>query len=103
MKAHTIANDQIARLLKHAARLVPAKQLEEVITWSEKVHGNGIETSFRAYTAIRDGMLQRGVPDNIIFERWGRELTTATIHQYFATGSEESAPAAANHNITRKR
>src|SRR3546814_478272 len=103
MKAHTIANDQIARLLKHAARLVPAKQLEEVITWSEKVHGNGIETSFRAYTAIRDGMRQRGVPDNIIFERWGRELTTAILHKYFAPGSEESATAASNQEIARQR
>lgn len=101
--AHTVPNEQLPRFLEHTARFIPESTLETVISTARKAHGQDMDASFNAFTAIRQGIAQRGVKEGPALSSWGESLARDILNTYFPPKGSAPAGNASNRDIARQR
>ncbi|QEC51357.1 putative membrane-bound dehydrogenase-like protein [Anseongella ginsenosidimutans] len=103
MKEHTVPNEQLSRLLEHAARFIPEEKLAELTVSSQRAYGKDLNTSFMSFTAIQRGMSQRGTDTHAQLMAWGGELTRNILNKYFPAAEAGSGPEASSQDISQQR
>lgn len=68
-----IPDAELPRLLQHATRYIPDAQVDELIT-AAKQRAKNDELELRLFTALRQGLVQRGRGEPALFIAWGSRL-----------------------------
>lgn len=106
-------------MLKHIAAFIPDTKINEVIGWAGKKSTDDMRSGFSFFSAIRQGIDQRGAEYNDRLVQWGIQLAHGFLNEYYpsgsavkpGTGSEEVSPEviayqklaleiAGNYNLT---
>lgn len=103
LQEHTIADQQISRFLEHTARFIPEVRLKSVIAASRNTYGSALQSSYSAFTAIRQGIFQRGLNESAYLSSWGEALTRDLLAKYYPESAGAGSAKETDSDISRQR
>ncbi|HYH56410.1 MAG TPA: hypothetical protein VD772_07350, partial [Anseongella sp.] len=89
--ARAVPDEELPRLLQHAARYIPASGLDKLTALSKQRASSGLNQEFRFFRAMRQGILQGGAREGDEFVAWGKMLAGRLMDKHFPAG--QAAPA----------
>ncbi len=82
IKENKVPAKQTAKMMGHAARFIPVSQLNLVIDAAKNQSEKDMQVEFLTFTAIRQGLEQRGEKPSAQFRQWGEQVASHILEKY---------------------
>ena len=71
--------ETLTRYLRHAARFLPAGEIDSLATFARDKFGDAVDQQFALFKSVQDGLAQRGVAPSAQFREWGAALAAQLL------------------------
>jgi putative heme-binding domain-containing protein len=86
-----VAENKLPQVWQHMTRFIPAAYIGEAIILAKKKSAGNTDAEFVLFTAIEQGLAQRGAKETDELKKWGSELGQVLLEQHFPENAVANA------------